>query len=96
MHADLIPVDPGELAAAEYAGRGELQEEFLQVEVGDRDLEFELGAGVARVQHEAVARPGAVDRDDARRSALRERHAPGLALILPHRIGPQSVLEPPL
>src|SRR5215813_12230159 len=67
-HADLIAIDPGELAAAVgEAGRRQQQEEFLQVKALDRDLDGELGAHLRDVFHHAITAPSAVDSHHMRR-----------------------------
>ena len=54
--ADLVAIDPGELAApVGEAGGRQQQEEFLQVQALDRALDRQLGAGLGDVLDGAVA-----------------------------------------
>src|SRR5215470_13824193 len=70
VDADLVAIDPGELAAAiGKAGRRQQQEEFLQVQALDGTLDRQLGAGFGDVLHGAVAPPGAVDGHHVSRNA---------------------------
>src|SRR6201999_3748361 len=62
--AELIAVDPGQLAAAKrLAGRRKNQEEFLEVDSLDRVGDRELGSSDSGIQHHARLAPGAVDRN---------------------------------
>src|ERR1700748_1039691 len=79
-HADLVAIDPGELAAAVgKAGRRQQQEELLQVKPLDGSLDGELGAGLGNVLHCAIAAPGAVDAHHMRRNPALEGDAIALA-----------------
>src|SRR5882757_188981 len=62
IDADLVAIDPCQLAAAigQSCGRQQ-QEKFFQMQAFDRTLDSELGAGLGHIFHGAVAPPGAVD-----------------------------------
>src|ERR1700744_6245973 len=79
-HADLVAIDPGQLAAAVgQPGRRQQQEELLQMEALDRALDGELGAGLGHVLHGAIAAPGAVDAHHMCRYSALEGDAVALA-----------------
>src|SRR5258708_23931497 len=80
IDADLIAVDPGELAAAVRKTRGrQQQEEFLEVQTLDRALHRELGAGLGDVFHHTIGSPGTVDTHHVRREPAFECDAVTLA-----------------
>src|SRR6516165_4535465 len=78
--ADLVAIDPGQLATTigEPGGRQE-QEKFLQVQAFDRSLDGEFRAGFRHVLHSAIAPPGAVDSHHMRRYPALEGDAVAVA-----------------
>src|ERR1700738_4982705 len=80
IDADLVAVDPTELAAAVgEAGGRQQQEEFLQVQALDGAVDREFGAGLRNVFHRAFTPPGAVDAHHMRGDPTLECDALALA-----------------
>src|SRR3954463_10240235 len=62
VDADLVAIDPGELAASvRKSGGRQQQKKLLQMQAFDRAVDGQFGAAVGDVLHGAVAPPGAVD-----------------------------------
>src|SRR5215475_5177326 len=62
VDADLVAIDPSQLAApVGQSGGRQQQKKFLEVQALDRALDGELGAGLGDVLHRALAPPGPVD-----------------------------------
>src|SRR5579872_6156862 len=81
----LGPVDADELAAAiGKPGRGQQQEEFLEIETLDRTFHRQRSVVVGDRVEEAIAAPGSVDPHDADVVAPAERHAFGYILLIIH------------
>src|SRR5580698_4959401 len=89
--ADLVAIDPGQLAAAIGQARGrQQQEEFLQMQPFDGTLDGEFRTGLRDVFHLAIAPPGAVDAHHVRSEAALKRDALALAPLGPHDVAPPS------
>src|ERR1700733_4234698 len=89
--ADLVAIDPGQLAAAIGEARGrQQQEEFLQMQPFDGTLDGEFRTGLRDVFHLAIAPPGAVDAHHVRSEAALKRDALALAPLGPHDGAPPS------
>src|SRR5947209_20409705 len=70
IDADLVAIDPGQLATAiGKARRRQQQEEFLQMQALDGTFDRQLGTGLGNVFHGAIAPPGAVDGHHVSRDA---------------------------
>src|SRR4051812_31586615 len=91
VDADLVAIDPGELAAPvrEPGGRQQ-QKKFLQMQAFDRAVDGQLGAAVGDVLHGAVAPPGAVDTHHLGRDPALENNPAVAALVRLHRHLPCS------
>src|SRR5512143_1359872 len=85
LDVHLRAVDAHELAAAiGETGRGQQQEELLQVQPLDRSLDREDRVGVGDGVEHAVAAPSSVDGHDADIVAAAERDTLGTLAILSH------------
>src|SRR4029078_8524796 len=89
IDADLVAIDPGQLAAAiGKAGGGQQQEELLELQALDGTFDAELRAGFRDVFHHALSAPSAVDTHHMRGDATFEYDALAFALFCRHSRAP--------
>jgi hypothetical protein len=83
--ADLVSIDPDQLAAAISQSRGgQQQEEFLEIETCHRTIDLQQDAALGNIQHGAVAAPGAVDSHDVNANPFSEIDSGALSEFSAH------------
>jgi hypothetical protein len=84
--ADLLAIDPGQLAATERQSCGrQQQEEFLEIDTLDRTLDDKACARLGHVHDAATAAPCAVNGHEPDRETALERDAASIWFFRGHR-----------
>src|SRR3954464_13605605 len=83
VDADLVAIDPGELAASvRKSGGRQQQKKLLQMQSSHRAVDGQLGAAVGDVLHGALAAAGTVDTHHLGRDPALENN-PAVAALVP-------------